>query len=90
MQLASLPVTFTGSLVIPDPTATANMNLSASTLICGHIIAAIKGTAIYRFVGHLSMLKAGIAELHKWSLVRYKDEMGTILTSTSAGESRTI
>jgi hypothetical protein len=45
-QLASLPVKFAG-LAIPDPTATAEMNWSAFTDICRHIIAAIRGMTIY-------------------------------------------
>jgi hypothetical protein len=39
-ELASLPVKFAG-LALPDPTASAKTNWTASTIICGHIIAAI-------------------------------------------------
>ncbi len=88
-QLASLPVKFAG-LAIPYPTKTAERNWSASTLICGHIIAAIRGTTIYRLADHLSVLKSGRAKLRKRSQVRSEAEMNTILVSTPVGESRTI
>jgi hypothetical protein len=53
-------------LATPNPTATAETNWSASTLICVHIIPAIRGTTIYRSAeSALSVLQAGK------SLVRY-------------------
>jgi hypothetical protein len=88
-QLASLPVKFAG-LAIPDPTATAETNWSASTVICGHIIAAIRGTTIYRSADHLSVLKNGKAELRKRSLESSKQAMESILQTLPTGESRTI
>jgi hypothetical protein len=42
-RLASLPVKKAG-LAIQDPTTNADSNWTASTVICGHLIAAIRGT----------------------------------------------
>jgi hypothetical protein len=89
-QLASLPVKFAG-LAIPDPTVTAATNWSASTVICGHIISAIRGTTIYRSADHLSVLKDGKAELRKRSLACSEEKMVSILQRlSSGGESKTI
>jgi hypothetical protein len=88
-KMASLPVKFAG-LAIPDPTVTAETNWSASTVICGHIIAAIRGTTIYRSADHLSVLKTGKAEIRKRRDDCSMDEMESILRTIPKGESRTI
>jgi hypothetical protein len=42
-QLVCLPVQKSG-LAIPDPTATADENWTTSTVVCGHLITALRGT----------------------------------------------
>jgi hypothetical protein len=59
-------------------------------VICGHIIAAIRGMTIYRSADHLSVLKSDKAELCKRSLDCSKEALSAILHGLPSGESRTI
>jgi hypothetical protein len=88
-RLASLPVKKAG-LALPDPTATAETNYHSSTVVCSHIIAAIRGTTTYRSADHLSVLKSGKAELRKRSVERSDKQMCAILLRLPKGESRII
>jgi hypothetical protein len=46
-QLVCLPVKHAG-LALPNPTTAAESNWKASTLICGHLVAALRGATDFR------------------------------------------
>jgi hypothetical protein len=72
-------------LAIPNPT------WSTSTIICGHIIVATRGTTIYQSgVDHLSVLENGKAELRKHSLESSENKMDASLQELPNGENMTI
>jgi hypothetical protein len=63
-QLVSLPVKHAG-LALPNSTTAAESNWKASTLICGHLVAALRGTTDFRSEDHSATMKSGKAELKK-------------------------
>lgn len=57
-QLACLPVKHSG-LALPNPTTTAESNWKASTLVCGHLVAALRGRTDFRSADHESIMAQG-------------------------------
>jgi hypothetical protein len=49
--LAGLPIKHAG-LALPDPTTSAEDNYLASTLVCSHLIAALRGVEMFRSTEH--------------------------------------
>jgi len=88
-QLACLPVKHAG-LALPNPTTTAESNWKASTLICGHLVAALRGTTDFRSEDHTSTMQSGKAELRMRNLKVYDEKLATILKPMTATKSRTI
>jgi hypothetical protein len=88
-QLACLPVKHAG-LALPNPTTTAESNWKASTLICGHLVAALRGTTDFRSADHSSTMQSGKAELKKRNQVAHEETLATILRPMTANKSRTI
>jgi hypothetical protein len=88
-QLACLPVKHAG-LALPNPTTTAESNWKASTLICGHLVAALRGTTDFRSVDHSATMQSGKAELKKRNQVAHDETLATILWPMTAKKSRTI
>ncbi len=88
-QLACLPVKHAG-LALPNPTTTAESNWKSSTLICGHLIAALRGTTDFRSADHSATMQRGKAELLKKNQVLYDEKLATILRPMTAKKSRTI
>ncbi len=60
-RIACLSVKKCG-LAIPNPTETADTNWTASTVICGHLILAIRGMEVFSSTKHTSIMNAGKAE----------------------------
>jgi hypothetical protein len=88
-QLGCLPVKHSG-LALPDPTTTAESNWKASTLVCGHLVAALREHTDFRSADHASIMAQGKAEIRKLSQEAYGKYMETILATIPAGKSRTI
>jgi hypothetical protein len=88
-QLACLPVKHSG-LALPNPTTTAESNWKASTLICGHLVAALRGRTDFRSADHANIMAQGKAEIRKRSLEAHGTYMETILAAIAARKSRTI
>ncbi len=88
-QLASLPVKKAG-LAIPNPTLTAESNWTSSTVICGHLVAAIRGRVEFRSADHQQIRSAGIKEMKKRQLENSKESLDAILTAQPARRSQTI
>jgi hypothetical protein len=87
-QLTCLPVKHSG-LALPNPTTTAESNWKASTLVCGHLVAALRGRTDFRSADHKSIIAQGNAVIRTRSQEAYGNSMETIL-ATLPGTSRTI
>ncbi len=88
-QLACLPVKHAG-LALPNPLKAAETNWKASTLICGHLVAALRGRTEFRSVDHAATMQSGKAELKKRNLATYEENLATIIKPMTAEKSRTI
>ncbi len=73
-QLACLTVKKVG-LVIPVPTASAESNWTASMLICSHLIAAIRGTVVFRSGDHSAIMAAGKVKNKAQQLSESQDKL---------------
>ena len=78
--LTALPVKHAG-LALPNPTTTANQNYQASTLICSHLISAIRGHSTFSSHTHQQTLTAGKAELVQRKQASNDKELDLILQS---------
>jgi hypothetical protein len=78
-RLACLPVKCTG-VALPDATKTAEQNRTASTIVCGHIVAALRGNEIFRSPEHKTIMSAGKAEIRKRNVTRDEGQMESILS----------
>jgi hypothetical protein len=88
-QLACLPIKKAG-LAIPDPTVTAVASHTASEVICGHIIAAIRGKAKFRSTDHSSTMSAGKAAYRARNAAANQGKLDSILKKLSPERRRTI
>jgi hypothetical protein len=88
-QLACLPVKQSG-LAIPDPTTTADENWTTSTVVCGHLIAALRGTEEFRSVEHNHIMAEGRAAMRLRKTSTSEGKLVTILNGLVADRSRTI
>jgi hypothetical protein len=77
-QLACPPVRHAG-LALPNPTTLAESNWNVSTLICGHLIAALGGMTDFRLADHSATMQSGKAELKKRNQVAHDEMLATIL-----------
>ena len=75
----SLPVKQAG-MAIPDPVKTAPENWTASYVITGHLVAALRGQAVFRTADHMSCLRGG------WLAVRHRGEQRAEAALTAALE----
>jgi hypothetical protein len=60
-SITSLPIKKAG-LAISNPTETADKNWTASTVICGNLIAVIRGVEVFRSADHTAIMNTGKAE----------------------------
>ncbi len=88
-RLACLPVKKAG-LAIPNPTTTAGDNWTATTVMCGHLIAAIHGTVESRSADHSAVMAAGKVKTQERKLSESTATLKTILSNLPDGQSRTI
>jgi hypothetical protein len=77
-RLASLPVKKAG-LAIQDPTTSVDSNWTASTVICGHLIVAIRGREEFRSADHTAIMAAGKAETQMRHLSESQEKLDSIL-----------
>jgi hypothetical protein len=89
-HLACLPVKKAG-LAIPNPTLSTELNWTASTVICGHLIVVIWGQEVFWLADHSAIMAAGKAETRACHLSEFQDKLDLILNNLpSNGRSRTI
>ena len=69
-----LPVKQAG-LALPDPTLTAPENRTASCVITGHLVAALRGQVEFRTADHLSCLREGRTAVWRWSTHRTEEAL---------------
>jgi hypothetical protein len=80
-QLACLPMKKAG-LTIHDPMETADLNYTASTVVCGHLVVALRGNVEFQLADHHSTgMAARKAETRKRNLEESMD-----LTNYRMGE----
>jgi hypothetical protein len=88
--LACLPVK-AGELVIPNPTATAEQNWTVLTLICGHLVAALRGREEFHLADHTAIMAFGKAEVRqRRKTAELEASLDAILQGLEAAKSRTI
>jgi hypothetical protein len=88
-QLVCLPVKHAG-LALPNPTTAVESNWKASTLICGHLVAALRGATDFRSEDHSATMQSGKAELKKRNQALHDEKLATLLRPMTAEKSRTI
>jgi hypothetical protein len=88
-QLACLPVKHSG-LALPNSTTAAESNWKASTLVCGHLIAALRGRTDFRSADHANTMAQGKVVIRKRSQEACGKSVETILSTSPDGKSRTI
>jgi hypothetical protein len=77
-SLAGLPVKHAG-IAIPDPMTTATEYYEASTLVCFHLIEAIRGRMPFQHADHLSVRRATIQQLHSRKKTKHDQVLATLL-----------
>ena len=89
--LAALPVKFAG-LALPDPTATATANYQASTLVCSHLIQALKPGSDTTFsqADHSATRADCISEMKDRKLILNEAELTRITEPLDADLKRTL
>ena len=89
--LATLPVKHAG-LAIPDPTSTADSNYKTSSLVCGHLVQAIRLDSDVEFstVDHLSTRREVVVEVRKRQTKEYETKLQEITSSLDADTARII
>ena len=88
-KLSILPVKKAG-LALLDPVATAKSNWEASTVVCGHLVVAIRGTTGFRSADHRAIMKAGKAEYRERNQIQAQKKLDKILQELPDGRRRTI
>jgi hypothetical protein len=88
-RITCLPVKKCG-LAIPNPTETADTNWTASMVIWGHLISAIRGMEVFSSTEHASIMNAGKAETVARYLSESKAKLSGELEKISGRRSRTI
>jgi hypothetical protein len=83
-RIACLPVKKAG-LAIPNPTETADTNWTASTVICGNLILAIRGMEVFSSTKHTSIMNAGKAETAFRYLSESQDKLSRELLKLPGG-----
>jgi cytidylate kinase len=58
----TLPVKHPG-MALPDPTKSAKSNNEASVLLNSHLLAALRGSEVFRYIEHVAVIKAVRSEL---------------------------
>lgn len=87
--LAHLPVRCSG-LGIMDPTKTATKNYKASTVICTHLIAAIRGKHEFRIADHSISVRESKTELRNQHMDACKKEFETLTADMPHAVKRTM
>jgi hypothetical protein len=77
-SLAGLPIKHAG-IAIPDPITTATEYYEASTLVCSHLIEAIRGRVPFQHADHLSVRRATIQQLRSREKTKHDQELATLL-----------
>lgn len=89
--LAALPVKHAG-LEIPNPVATSDSSYKLSTLVCGHLIGALRLDSDVQFsqVDHSSTRKENIAAMRKRKTKEHESKLTTILSTLDADTACTV
>jgi hypothetical protein len=77
-------------IAIPNPMTTAESNWTSSTVICGHLVAAICGRMEFRSADHQQIRNSEIVEMKKRQVEESSEQLSSILRSQPEGRRRTI
>ena len=86
LALAPLPVKHAG-LALPNPVDSAGENYKASTLLCSHLLAALKGSQKFSSADHratISGVRAELRERNSTVMVRHLPPFSAIFLMTPA------
>ena len=89
LALAPLPVKHAG-LALPSPVDSAAEHYKASTLLCGHLLGALKGSHKFSSADHRSTISEVRAELRERNSTRYGEALTSILRNLPRDTRRTI
>ena len=89
--LSTLPVKHSG-LAIPDPTLTASDNYKTSTLVCGHLVQAIRTDSEVKFslADHLSTRQVNLNQIGNRHTEEYEAKLEEITSKLDADTARII
>ena len=76
--ITRLPIKQAG-LALPDPTQTAPENCTASCVITGHLVAALRGQVEFRTADHLTCLQEGRTAVRKRGQIRAEEALTAAL-----------
>jgi hypothetical protein len=88
-KLATLPVKF-AHFAIPNPVISSNPNYEASTLMCSHIITAIRGVTTFRLLEHKEVIRDVKAVLTTCNNARHETALNLLSSKLSCNYRRTI
>eukprot|EP00978_Attheya_sp_CCMP212_P005533 scaffold12431_cov57-Attheya_sp.AAC.8 len=88
-DLLALPVKHTG-IAIPNPTTSAGGNFMASTVVCGHLVAALRERVQFNGVEHKSVIKEGRAAIKINRTVVHDNELSCLLRPLPPEKKRII
>ena len=89
--LSTLPVKYAG-MALPDPTLTADDNHSTSSLVCGHLVQAMRSDCdvTYSSVDHISTRKEVVAAVKERQAVKYEAKLKEITSKLDPDTARMV
>jgi hypothetical protein len=88
-DLLALPVKHAG-IAIPNPTTSARGNFMASTVVCGHLVAALRERVQFNRAEHKSVIKEGRAAIKINRTVVHDNELSRLLRPLPPEKKRII
>jgi hypothetical protein len=88
-RITNLPAKKAG-LAIPNPMETVDMKWTASTVICGHLITAIRGIEKFWLTDHTSIMNVGKVKTWARYLSEPQEKLTSELQKLPFGQSRNI
>jgi hypothetical protein len=90
-RVSTLPVKHAG-LALPDPTKSADSNYSTSTLVCGHLVQALRHDTGVTFstADHSSTRSEVLAEVKERKTEEYETTLKEILSKMDTDSARTV
>jgi hypothetical protein len=77
-------------MALPDPTKSAESNYEAGVLFNSHLLAALRGTEVFRSTEHVAVIKAVRSELTSRKKKTHDSALHSVLTKLSCDLRRTV